>query len=248
MKIVKLPVFLIFVLSFFAGSSTALGGNLALIEKRLIELDKLNKQAVQQAGEIPQNGSVEIEAKVKPGVTSVTAAPNIAEKRIEFTKKAILAIDEKQPYTVQISASRSQQQCYRVAAMLRRTGYPAFTASIVLKNQGIWHRIFIGSFATREEAEAIKQNLEKDEIPDSMIRSMPYAIQIGKAGTLESFKDLRNQLSTLQYMPYTTYVRETTTNTPHTRLLVGAFETKEDAANLLTALRKEGLTASVVNR
>lgn len=244
----KIPLYLVILAYFFLGNSVALGGNLALIEKRLIELDELNKQAVQQAGELPKNGSVEIEAKVKPGVANTDADSGIGEKRFEFSKKTVLAIDEKLPFTVQISSSRSQQQCYRVAAMLRRTGYPAFTASIVLKDQGVWYRIFIGSFATKEEAEITKQNLDKDEITDGMIKNMPYAIQIGSAGTLESFKDLRDKLSELQYMPYTSYVRDTASNQPQSRLLVGAYETKEEAANLLTALRTVGLTAMVVNR
>lgn len=249
MTIVKTPLYLVYLVSFFfLGAQTAFGGNLSLIEKRLIEIDKLNKEAVQQAGQVPQNGSIEIEAKIKPGVTDGDTLAGTGEKRFEYSKKAILAIDEKLPFTVQISSSRSQQQSYRVAAMLRRTGYPAFTASVVLKDQGVWYRIFIGSYATRDQAEITRQNLEKDEIPDSIIRNMPYAIQIGSSGPLESFKDLREKLSELQHMPYTSYVRETTSNQPQTRLLIGAFETKEDAASLLTALRTEGLTAMVVVR
>ena len=244
----KISFYLVCLILFFQGPSLAFGGNLALIEKRLIELDKLNQQAVQEAGEIPKNGSVEIEARVKPGVADPNTDTGIGEGRFQFSKKAVLAIEEKLPFTVQISSSRSQQQCYRVAAMLRRTGYPAFTASITLKDQGLWHRIFVGSFATREEAEKTRQNLEKDEIPDGMIRSMPYAVQIGNAGSLESLKSLRDKLSAMQYMPYTSYVRETTSNQPQTRLLIGAYETKEDATNLLAALRSEGLTAIVVNR
>jgi cell division septation protein DedD len=232
---------------FFQLSPAAFGGNLSLIEKRLIELDTLHKQAVKEAGELPENGSVEIETRVKPGVNP-NAGSGIGEKRFEFSKKNILAIDEKLPFTVQISSSRSQQQCYRVAAMLRRTGYPSFTASITLKDQEVWHRIFVGSFATREEAEFTRQSLEKDEISDGMIRNMPYAVQIGSAGTLESFKTQRDRLAELQHMPYTGYVRETGSNQQLTRLLIGAFETKEDTANLLTTLRREGLTAMVVER
>ena len=226
----------------------ASAGNLSLIEKRLIELDKLNKQAVEQVGELPQNGSIEIEAKVLPGDADSQKAPGVPQKRFDFTKKTVVALEEKVPFTVQISASRSQQQCYRVAAMLRRTGYPAFTGSLKLKDQGVWHRIFVGSFATMQEAEKTRQSLEKDEITDSLIRNMPYAIQVGRDGTLESFKDLREKLLVLLYMPYTSYVRDVATNATQTRLLLGAFENKEDTANLINTLRSEGLEARVVNR
>jgi cell division septation protein DedD len=243
----SLAIFILF-MSLLGGALGALAGNLSLIEKRLIELDKLNKQAVEQVGEIPQNGSIEIEAKVSPGDTDSQTDSGVQSNRFDFSKKHVLALDKKIPFTVQISASRSQQQCYRVAAMLRRTGYPAFTGSLKLKDQGLWHRIFVGSFATKEEAEKTRQSLEKDEITDSLIRNLPYAIQVGKSGTLESFKKLRGKLSAMQYMPYTSYVRDTATNTTQTRLLLGAFETKDDTSTLLNTLRAEGLEARVVNR
>ncbi|MFH0785044.1 MAG: SPOR domain-containing protein [Pseudomonadota bacterium] len=239
-------VFFIILFSLFFLISNASAGNLSLIEKRLIELDKLNKQAVEHVGELPQNGSVEIEAKVLPGVQITPVTSN--NDRFDYTKKTVLALDEKVPFTLQISASRSQQQCYRVAAMLRRTGYPAFTGSFKLKDQGLWHRIFVGSFATKEEAEKTQQSLEKDEIKDSLVKNMPYAIQIGKSGTLESVKELREKLLAMQYMPYTSYARDVTTNTPLTRLLIGAFETHEDTMTLLNTLREKGLEAKVVNR
>lgn len=234
--------------SLLCGAIGASGGNLSLIEKRLIELDKLNKQAVEQVGELPQNGSVEIVAKVSPGESSAVSHPGAPSKRFDFAKKTVLALDEKVPFTVQISASRSQQQCFRVAAMLRRAGYSAFTGSLMLKDQGLWHRIFVGSYATMEEAEKTRQSLEKDEISDSLIRNMPYAIQVGRNGSLESFKELREKLLVMQHMPYTSYVRDMTTNATQIRLLLGAFETKEDTATLLNTLRTEGLEARVVNR
>ncbi len=226
----------------------ASAGNLSLIEKRLIELDKLNKEAVGNVGELPQNGSVEIVAKVSPSEPDSQTPSETPSKRFDFTKKTVLALEEKAPFTVQISASRSQQQCYRVAAMLRRTGYPAFTGSLKLKDQGLWHRIFVGSFATMEEAEKTRQSLEKDEITDSLVRNMPYAIQVGREGTLESLKALREKLLLLQYMPYSSYVRDMATNATQTRLLLGAFESKEDSATLVNSLRAEGLEARVVNR
>jgi hypothetical protein len=249
--IVKQPlIFLIFLSTMFCGVPDLTAGNLSLIEKRLIELDKLNKQAVEQIGELPQNGSVEIEAKITPreGAPGEPSLSSDIPERIDYTKKTILSLDEKVPYTVQISASQSKQQCYRVAAMLRRTGYPAFTASLRLKDQQIWYRIFVGSYATEQEAEKTRQSLESDEITDSFIRNMPYAIQVGKEGTLESFKELREKLSSMQYMPYTGYVRDTQSDATQIRLLLGAFETKEDTTSLIDTLRSEKLEVKVVNR
>jgi len=133
-------------------SSPLVAGNLSLIEKRLIELDRLNKQVVESTGKLPENGSVAIDAKIGPGVSGQNG-DSISGRKIEFGKKTVVSIDQRLPFTVQVSASRSQQQCFRVAAMLRRAGYPAFTGALILKDQGLWHRIFVGAYTTAEEAE-----------------------------------------------------------------------------------------------
>lgn len=226
----------------------ATAGNLSLIEKRLEELNRLNKQAVQEAGPLPQYGSVDIKAKIPPGATIVKDMPGVKEKRFEFGQKTILALEQTMPFTVQISSSQSKAQCYRVANMLRRAGYPAFTASLKLKDKGIWHRIFVGSFPTREEAEKIKAALEEDEIKDGFIRSMPYAVQVGKTGTNDTLKELKEKVFSIQYLPYTGYIVDTDSKETMTRLLVGAFETRADTANLVNELRKNGIEARVVNR
>lgn len=240
--------FSVLVFFLFNLATGATGGNLSLIEKRLIELEQLNKQAVQQAGELPQNGSVEIEAKVLPFGSTKPSPDGVIERSFDFNKKTIISIDKKLPFTVQISSSRSQKQCYRVATMLRRAGYPAFTSTLQLKDQGVWHRIFIGSFATREAAEELRAKLENDEISDGFIRSLPYAIQIGRSGKYEQIKILREDIFALEYLPYTSTVRDTQTNEPQTRLLLGAYKEKQDTSILLAELRKSGLEARVVSR
>lgn len=244
-NIIQLSTVLLF-LTFLV--SEVFSGNLSLIEKRLLELDKLNKQAVQQAGPLPKDGSVAIEAKVGPTGSLKPSPSGIIERSFEFGKKTILSIDDKHPFTVQISSSRSQKQCYRVATMLRRAGYPAFTSSIELKDTGVWHRIFVGSYTSREEAEATKTKLETDEISDGFIRSLPYAIQVGYAVNYEGLKELRDNIFSLEYLPYTSSIRDTETNQPQTRLLVGAYKEKKDTSNLLAKLRKSGFKARVVIR
>lgn len=228
-------------------SSPLVAGNLSLIEKRLIELDRLNKQVVESTGKLPENGSVAIDAKIGPGVSGQNG-DSISGRKIEFAKKTVVSIDQKLPYTVQISASRSQQQCFRVAAMLRRAGYPAFTGALILKDQGLWHRIFVGAYTTAEEAEQAQLSLTKDEINDTLIRTMPFTIQVGKIGSLDSHKQVRDRLLDMQYMPYTSYVRDVENDATQVRLLLGAFETKDDSMTLLNTLRKKGFEARTVAR
>ncbi len=227
----------------------ALSGNLTLIEKRLKELDQLNKEAVTASGQLPENGSVEIKATVLPGgIKARKALPGVKTTRFNFGKKVILNLEQKQPYTVQISSSQVKSQCYRVASMLRRAGYPAFTSEVDFKDKGIWHRIFIGSFATRAEAEVIKNSLEEDEISDGFIRELPYAVQIDSAfSNMEDIRQIKTKVTSLNYLPYTSYILDKNKNRK-IRLLLGAFKTRADAASLLAGLRRNGLQARVVNR
>lgn len=240
-----LPFILIIAVSY---CSQAFAGNLSLIEKRLIELDKLNKEAVKELGDTPQNGTISFKAKVYPQSSKEKSISGISEKRFSFGAKKIVSVDELHPYTVQISSSRSQDQCFKVASMLRRAGYPAFTASLELKDKGVWHRIFVGSFATREQAEDIKTKLTDDEITDGFIRSLPYAVQVGTSGSYDDLKELRERVASHAYLPYSSPVRNQETGEIEGRLLVGAFKAKEDSANLIREFRDKGLTAIVVKR
>ncbi len=242
-----IPFFLL--IAFLVSCSTnAFSGNLSLIEKRLKEMDQLNKQAVKKAGNIPQNGSIEIQATVLPGMAKTRDLPGVTEKHFQFGKKTVLTLEQKLPYTVQISSSQGKKQSYRVASMLRRAGYPAFTSEVTLKENDIWYRIFVGSFATREETEVIKNNLETDEISDGLIRQLSYAIQIGKADSnMESIRSEKEKVFALEYLPYTSYVVNED-KTRQIRLLIGAFKTRENAAPLLASLRQHGLQARIVNR
>lgn len=228
--------------------ATGVTGNLSLIEKRLEELDKLNKEAVKEAGPIPQFGSVDIKAKVMPGGNILKPASESLAGKFVFGKKTILTVDEISPYTVQITASQSKEGCFKVANMLRRAGYPAFTGSLLLKDKGIWYRIYVGSYSQMEDAEGMKNTLAKDQISDGFIRSMPYAIQVGNAGSADSLKPLREKIFDIKYLPYTSNVRNAETQAGYMRLLVGAFENREDAATLLAEIRQAGLEARIVNR
>ena len=44
----------------------ALAGNQRIIERRIQELDQVNRQAVSQLSELPQNGTIQLKARVLP--------------------------------------------------------------------------------------------------------------------------------------------------------------------------------------
>ncbi len=74
-------------------ASSAYGGNREMVEKEIKELDELNKQAVQQLPDIPQNGTIDLKAKViqqdgKPKI-------DVIEHRVSPKKTKMAPLDKK---------------------------------------------------------------------------------------------------------------------------------------------------------
>jgi len=65
------------------------------------------------------------------------------------------------PYTIQISAYRDPAKSVRVAANLAKKGDPAFACPVHIPGKGDWHRVFLGSYRSRAEAQSAADELKK---------------------------------------------------------------------------------------
>ena len=72
---------------------------------------------------------------------------------------------ERQSYTLQVGAFRALDAAERLAARLTSRGYAAFVLSVDLgpSGQGVWHRVRVGRFSSREAAEAVAAGLATAE-------------------------------------------------------------------------------------
>ncbi len=65
-------------------------------------------------------------------------------------------------YYVQVSSFRDEEKARALAERLKKQGYPAEVVSKVLINRGIWHRVRMGPFRNKSEANekaaAVKQS------------------------------------------------------------------------------------------
>jgi DedD protein len=66
-------------------------------------------------------------------------------------------------YMVQVASFKSQEDAESFVMELRRRGHQAFRTAANVPGRGIWHRVRIGSFKTRFEAELYKKKLEDTE-------------------------------------------------------------------------------------
>ena len=76
----------------------------------------------------------------------------------------------KKRFSLQICSFRNRLKAEKIVEELKREGYPGYVVSKDLGEKGVWFRVRIGEFETKEEAEEIEQKV-KQEYKDSFIVS-----------------------------------------------------------------------------
>ncbi len=73
-------------------------------------------------------------------------------------------------YTIHVSSFKTQQYAQKQIEHLRNLGFDAYLETVDLGKKGVWHRIKVGHYATRAEAEqAIKSIQKKNPGPTPVI-------------------------------------------------------------------------------
>jgi len=68
-----------------------------------------------------------------------------------------------QPFSIQVASLRSLEDAERLAARLRKQGYTEIYRTIGdIPGKGTWHRIRIGYFSSKSEAESVIKQMRKD--------------------------------------------------------------------------------------
>lgn len=73
-------------------------------------------------------------------------------------------------YLVQAAAFRRSEDAKALQAKLGRKGYPAFTETANLGEKGIWHRVYVGPFATAAVADTAVARLKAEEKLTALVR------------------------------------------------------------------------------
>jgi tetratricopeptide (TPR) repeat protein len=201
-----------------------------------------------------ENLKVSLKAKTKetpihaPKEKKIVAPPQI-KKTVETAEakklKTLPPPSKPLPYTIQVSAFRDLQMSNQVAKKLLAKGDRAFTCPVQISGKGKWHRVYIGYYRTQEEAKVAAAGLKKRSFRYAKVANKPYAVQVGLVGTEKEARELKSRLQTKGYVAYSL---PTGTGLSQTRILIGAYESKEAAANLTNQLQKDGFDAIILPR
>lgn len=149
------------------------------------------------------------------------------------------------PYTIQVSAYRESERSIRAATSLIDRGDPAFACPVRIPGKGDWHRVFIGSYRSLEEANKAAAELKKRKFEYIHVTRQPYAVELG---LFESDQEARRITSRLRTKGYMAYRLPDPGQSGKTRLLIGAYPSEAEAQELAAQLKKDGFDSRVLPR
>ncbi|HYT70617.1 MAG TPA: SPOR domain-containing protein [Gemmatimonadales bacterium] len=144
------------------------------------------------------------------------------------------------PWTVQLAAYGTLEKALALADRLAADDLPAFVTPVALERQNgaaaVWYRVVAGAFATRDSAAAARAALWERELASpgqgDLLRA-PYSFSLPDGGHPDSLR--ARGLPAVRWGP-------------GNALLLGAFETAEQASLAAAQLKRAGITATLVTR
>lgn len=125
-------------------------------------VDQEAPQAIEQVVEMPMESSTVPAGQTMAQPQSVAAvssrsaetAPSVA---VDVPVSDFSAV----PYTIQVLSFRDKAKAQKALADVKAAGHPGYIATADLGEKGTWHRIYIGRFTTRSEAESFLSKVQK---------------------------------------------------------------------------------------
>lgn len=106
-----------------------------------------------------------------PGATpTATPQPSPSAAATPAAKSVLSGMAETGRFTLQISAHPDLAEAAAQVTRMKGLGLSAKSVTVTLPQKGVWHRVYVGRFATREEAQRAGQLLQaKKSISDFLV-------------------------------------------------------------------------------
>lgn len=117
--------------------------------------------ALAQEDEVGPPAPAAAPAAPKAKAEKPKAAEKKAEKKTE--KKSEAKAKGTGKFTIQVSAFQSRSQADHLVSTLKHKGYDAYIAQASIPGKGVWYRVRIGNYASRDAAQAVANSLKRKE-------------------------------------------------------------------------------------
>ncbi len=181
--------------------------------------------------------------KIEPGaLVGSGSVKNVAPQVKTHKKQGVIpeaAPEFSYPYSVYVGSYKNLDRARKAASELKTKG-ASYWVKTDLGEKGIWYRVYIGCFQTKDQAETFINNYQ---IADGESRRTTYANLIGTYSSEEELDRMRLSLLNLEFSPY---VIEASDGKSH--LFTGAFYQKADAEKAQLDLNTKGIKSQLVER
>lgn len=146
------------------------------------------------------------------------------------------------PYSVQTgSFDENNRAAFQKALReLKKKGLSPFWIKVDLGDKGLWHRVLLGCFSQRSEAEAM---IRDHNLQGAIVANTRFAVRIGKYKDLQTLEKQAAALREKDFHPYAVK-----TGGDEYTLYVGAFYSKKTAQKTVDELTVMGSPGQVARR
>jgi cell division septation protein DedD len=149
-------------------------------------------------------------------------------------------------YTIQIATYTSAALATEQATTLEAAGWTATVAPVRLGRQGTWHRLMVGALRNPAEAQRALEQLWSENLLDrssGTVLHTPFAIELAKEASRGAAEAQREGVRTRGFVGYIVRAADGSY-----RVLVGAFETAEQAERADSILNAADINGTIVRR
>ena len=172
-------------------------------------------------------------------VISKTHKSGMNGKKPALNRKASVTKVPAYPYSLYIGSFQTLKRANKAVSIYTKKGLrPAYRVKVFLSN-GVWYRVYMGYFESRERADKFRR---ENELPETTVKKTTYANLIGTYSSKATLEKKIRSLG-LAFSPYVI-----TDHGGKYRLLVGAFFSLERAETQRDELESRGIPNRIVKR
>jgi type II secretory pathway predicted ATPase ExeA len=181
-----------------------------------------------------------------PADPAVTSSKDVSVTEGQIPLKTELPLPENTdlnllyPYSLKSSSYQQPNRALQELAELRLMGLMPYLVKVDLGDMGIWWRVFIGFYATDEEAKKVKSTYKLSHVT---IQKTDFACQVGEYTAETELEAMFDRLKQSDFFPYVIQKGKN-----RFQLYVGAYERKAEAELDHRNLLKKGFKNQIVKR
>jgi capsular exopolysaccharide synthesis family protein len=185
-------------------------------------------------------GIDKVPAPKEPLIISKTETSGMNGKKPAPNRLASVRKVPAYPYSLYIGSFRTIKRANRAVSIYTKKGLRSAYKVKVFLSKGVWYRVYMGYFESREAADKFRR---ENELKETTVKKTQYANLIG---TYSSTTTLENKIQSLKKLGFSPYV--ITDHGGEYRLFVGAFNPEARARTQYDELQSKGISSKIVKR